>query len=113
MPNIHERIANNLATTGWYVGDSIFAAELSSRLLQRVRLLADTQALHSARVGHHAGLQANAQLRSDDTRWLSPAPDDASERGATEAVNRLRAHLNEALFLGAQEAELQIGRAHV
>ena len=110
MPNIHERIANNLATTGWYVGDSIFAAELSVRLAQRARFLADTHELHQARVGHHAGLQANAQLRSDHTRWLSHAPDDASERDATEAVNRLRAHLNEALFLGAQEAELHFAR---
>ena len=49
-------------------------------------------------------------MRSDDTRWLSPAPDDASERDATEAVNTLRVHLNEALFLGAQEAELHFAR---
>ena len=110
MLNLPEPIANSLATTGWYSGESIFAAELSVRLAQRARFLADTHELHQARVGHHAGLHANAQLRSDDTRWLSPAPDDASERDATKAVNTLRVHLNEALFLGAQEAELHFAR---
>lgn len=110
MPNLPERIANSLATTGWYAGESIFSAELSVRLAQRARSLAATRALQAARVGHHTGVQTNAQLRSDDTRWLADAPDDASERDATASVHTLRAHLNEALFLGAQEVELHFSR---
>lgn len=110
MPNIPERIANSLATTGWYAGESIFAAELSARLAQRAHRLADTHELHSARVGHGAGVQANARLRSDDTLWLAHAPDDLSERDAIKSVNALRVHLNQALFLGAQEAELHFAR---
>ena len=110
MLNIPERIVNSLATTGWYAGESIFADDLSGRLMQRARLLADTHELHSARVGHNVGVQAKLALRSDDTRWLAHAPDDASERDAVSAVNALRAHLNEALFLGAQEAELHFAR---
>ena len=110
MPNIPEHIANCLATTGWYAGDSIFTAELSTRLAQRARLLADRHELKSARVGHNVGVQANAQLRSDDTRWLADAPDDASERDAVAIVNALRENLNEALFLGAQEVELHFTR---
>ena len=110
MLNIPERIVNSLATTGWYAGESIFADDLSGRLMQRARLLADTHELHSARVGHNVGVQAKLALRSDDTRWLAHAPDDASERDAVSAVNALRAHLNEALFIGAQEAELHFAR---
>ena len=110
MLNLSERIANSLATTGWYVGQSIFTAELSVRLAQRARFLADTHALHSARVGHNAGLHANAQWRSDDTRWLSNAPDDASERDAMACVDALRLHLNQTLFIGAQAAELHFAR---
>lgn len=110
MLNIPERIVNSLATTGWYAGESIFADDLSGRLMQRARLLADTHELHSARVGHNVGVQAKLALRSDDTRWLAHAPDDASEFDAVSAVNALRAHLNEALFLGAQEAELHFAR---
>ena len=110
MLNIPERIVNSLAATGWYVGESIFTAELSARLAQRVRLLADTHELHSARVGHNIGVQAKLALRSDDTRWLAHAPDDGSERDAVSSVNALRAHLNEALFIGAQEAELHFAR---
>ena len=110
MLNIAERIANSLATTGWYAGESIFAAELSGRLMQRAHLLADRHALQPARVGHNVGVQANAQVRSDDTRWLTHAPTDESERDAVSSVNALRLHLNEALFLGAQEAELHFAR---
>lgn len=105
-----ERIANCLATTGWYAGDSIFAYELSVRLAQRARLLADTHALHAARVGHNDGMQTNAKLRSDHTRWFADAPEDASERDAVNAVNALRLRLNETLFLGAQQAELHFAR---
>ena len=110
MPIIPERIANSLATTGWYAGKTIFTVELSARLARRAHRLAGTQALHSARVGRGAGVQANARLRSDDTRWLAHAPDDLSERDAIKSVNALRVHLNEALFLGAQEAELHFAR---
>ena len=106
MHNIPERIANSLATTGWYVDESIFTAELATRLAQRARTLAHSHELHSARVGHNLGVQANTRLRGDDTRWLADAPEDAAERDAVASVNALRAHLNEALFLGAQEVEL-------
>ena len=110
MLNIPERIANSLATTGWYAGESIFADELSARLAQRARSLADAHELHPASVGHNVGMQTNTQLRGDDTRWLAPTPDDASERDAMAAVHALRVHLNQALFLGAQESELHFAR---
>ncbi len=110
MLNIPERIANGLATTGWYAGESIFAAGLSAQLAERARSLADTHELQSARVGHNVGVQANAQLRNDETRWLAHAPVDASECEAVAIVGALRAHLNEALYLGAQETELHFAR---
>ena len=110
MFNIHESIANCLATTGWYAGESIFAAELFDRLVQRARLLADTHELKSARVGRNVGVQANAQLRGDDTRWLAHAPVEASERDAVASVTGLQTYLNETLFLGAHEVELHFAR---
>ena len=110
MPNIHESIAKNLVTTGWYAGKSIFAAELSGCLMQRARLLADTHELTSARVGRNASVQANTQLRGDDTRWLAHAPVNASERDAVASVTALQTYLNEALFLGAHEVELHFAR---
>ena len=110
MPDIHESIANCLATTGWYAGESIFAAELCDRLVRRARLLADTHELRSARVGRNVGVQANAQLRGDDTRWLAQAPVDASERDAVASVTGLQTYLNEALFLGAHKVELHFAR---
>ena len=110
MPDIHESIANCLATTGWYAGESIFSFELCDRLVRRARLLADTHELRSARVGRNVGVQANVQLRGDDTRWLAQAPVDESERDAVASVAGLQAYLNEALFLSAQEVELHFAR---
>lgn len=110
MPNIHESIANCLATTGWYAGESIFAVDLFDRLVQRARLLANMHEMKSARVGRNVGVQANAQLRGDDTRWLAQVPVDASERDAVALVTGLQTYLNETLFLGAHEAELHFAR---
>jgi len=55
-------------------------------------------------------VQTNAKFRSDDTYWLADAPDDEAERDAVAAVHALRARLNQALFLGAQESELHFAR---
>ena len=64
--------------------------------------------LHANVVPHASGTQL-MRVRQQ-TRWLAHAPDDESERDAVSSVNALRAHLNEALFIGAQEAELHFAR---
>ncbi len=110
MTHIAERIANSLAATGWYVGESIFTAKLSERLTQRAHWLADAQLLQAARVGRADGAHVNAQLRTDETRWLADPPEDACENEAVVAVHALRTQLNERLFLGAHEAELHFAR---
>lgn len=110
MRNILEHIANSLATRRWYAGESIFTSELSIRLAQRARALAAGQRLHAAQVGRSGGAQQNTQLRSDDTHWLADEPEDANEFEAVAAVRALRIHLNETLFLGAQDAELHFAR---
>ena len=110
MHNLCKHVANRLATNGWYVGESIFSAGLSLRLAMRVRVLMDEHQLHVARVGRGDGVQRNASLRSDETHWLTDTPEDASEFEATNTVQALRLHLNEALFLGAQGAELHFAR---
>jgi SM-20-related protein len=110
MLDIPVRIANCLATTGWYVGESIFPVELSKRLARRALALADAQMLRAARVGRSDGAQQHTQLRNDETRWLADTPEDASERDAVTTVQALRMHLNEVLFLGAQDAELHFAR---
>jgi SM-20-related protein len=110
MANIPEHIANDLAGKGWYVGESIFSAELNERLARRVRALAKAQMLQAARVGRNDAVQKDTRLRSDETQWLAGEPEDTDEREAVAAVHALQNHLNVALFLGAGEVELHFAR---
>lgn len=110
MPHPTERIANCLATTGWYVGESVFSEALTVDLARRARMLASMQKLRAARVGRHSGAQINGQLRNDDTLWIADSPDDPVEQQAVAAVHALRLQLNESLFIGAQNAELHFAR---
>jgi SM-20-related protein len=109
MNDVSEKIIDALATSGCYVGESIFSDELSSRLLARVRALHEANELSAARIGRAAsanGASREEAIRSDVTRWLDDAPSDAAERDAVNAVDALRLALNETLFIGAQSVEL-------
>ena len=110
MITVAEKITNSLVATGWYVGQSIFSASLSSGLASRARSLAAAGSLHAARVGRADDAQLNEQTRSDETLWLNDFCDDKFERQALGAVNSLRRALNESLFLGAQSSELHFAR---
>ena len=110
MHKVTEQITNALATTGWYVGDSIFSAALTSDLSGQVHSLANAAQLHAAHVGRADGAQLSGRSRSDDTLWLTDAPHDPYEREALATVNTLRTDLNESLYLGARSTELHFAR---
>jgi SM-20-related protein len=103
-------IADALATTGWYVGKSIFDTALTQALARRARSLAESGQLQIAKVGRATRAQERAALRSDETLWLDDTPTDVSERAALDRVDALRIALNETLFIGAQSAELHFAR---
>jgi SM-20-related protein len=109
MNDVNEKIIDALATSGCYIGESIFDHELTSRLLARARALREANELSVARVGRAAsanGASRETAIRSDATRWLDDKPSDAAERDAANTVNSLRVALNETLFIGAQATEL-------
>ena len=110
MHTVTEQITNALSTTGWYVGDSIFSASLTTDLSNQGCRLSSAGQLNAAHVGRADGAQLSERSRSDDTLWLTDAPHDASEREALAAVNTLRRHLNESLYLGARSTELHFAR---
>jgi SM-20-related protein len=106
MNDVSEKIIDALASSGCYIGESIFGSDLSSRLRVRAQSLYEQNALSAARIGRTTKLSRETAIRSDAIRWLDEAPDDRSEREAMDAVNALRQTLNETLFLGAQTCEL-------
>ena len=110
MHTVTEQITNALLTTGWYVGDSIFSASLTSDLSRRGHSLASAGHLHAAQVGRADRAQLSGRSRSDDTLWLTDAPHDAYEREALATVNTLRTDFNESLYLGARSTELHFAR---
>lgn len=110
MHIVTEQITNALSTTGWYVGDSIFSASLTSDLSSQGHSLANAGQLRTAHVGRADGAQLSGRSRGDATLWLTDAPHDAYEREALATVNTLRTHLNESLYLGARSTELHFAR---
>ncbi len=110
MHTVTEQITNALSTTGWYVGDSIFSAALTSDLSGQGHALSDSGQLHAAQVGRADGTQHSGRSRSDDTLWLTDAPRNAHEREALATVDTLRTDLNESLYLGARSTELHFAR---
>lgn len=113
MSDSHEhliRVADALAEHGWYVGGSIFDNALTRSLALRARALADDGLLQAAKVGRAADAQHSTALRSDDTYWVDEAPVDEAERAALARIHLLRATLNQALFVGAQTAEVHFAR---
>lgn len=110
MPTVTEQITNALSTTGWYVGESIFSASLTGGLSLKGHSLASAGHLNAAQVGRADGAQLSGRSRSDETLWLTDAPNDAHEREAMTMVNTLRTDLNESLYLGARSTELHFAR---
>lgn len=110
MHTVTEQITNALSTTGWYVGDSIFSAALTSDLSSQGQALSDSGQLQAAQVGRADGTQLSGRSRGDDTLWLTDTPQDAHEREALATVNTLRKDLNESLYLGARSTELHFAR---
>lgn len=106
MNSVAEQVIESLAAGGWYVGESIFPDQLTTLLTTRAVALSRSGTLRSARVGRGTGTMANAEVRSDAISWLDEATDDPAELNALAAVHALRTQLNEALYVGAHEAEL-------
>jgi SM-20-related protein len=104
--DIVEKIIDEIAERGCYVGSSIFDVPLTQALRERAHALAREDALRSARIGRAAQSTAEAAIRSDRTAWIENSPSDPTERAALEGVHALRERLNETLFLGARSCEL-------
>ncbi len=99
-------IIDALAYSGCYVGPTILSTVTTRALGDRLRALAAAGALCDARVGRANDAARHERIRGDTTLWLDDAPKNDAETDAVRAVNALRVSINEALFIGAAEAEL-------
>lgn len=94
----HDRITDSLAEHGWSVLPGFLSPEQTSLLLSESR--SERDRLHGAGMGRGGAHAIRTATRSDDVLWLadaSPGPGQAMYMTAMEA---LRQHLNQALYLG-------------
>ncbi|MGB0135123.1 2OG-Fe(II) oxygenase [Dokdonella sp.] len=110
MSLLNDRIVESIATTGCYVGDSILDAALVIALRGRLLVLQARQGLVAAQVGRATSLTSTTELRGDSIAWLDENALAPAESRAMELINRLRAALNEALYIGAIDTECHYAR---
>lgn len=94
-------LIDGLAEKGWAAVPDYWDAGLTARLLAELEAQDAQNGLTAAGIGKTGGLAAD--IRTDRTRWLSPADPAAAEFLA--GAETLRQALNQALFLGLFDYE--------
>jgi SM-20-related protein len=98
-------IVQALERTGWCVFDRVLDPAAVAALAANCRSLADGGAMHAARTGHGAPAAGAAAHRGDRIRWLAEGGDSDAEAGLVAGLDRLRAELNQRLYLGLADVE--------
>lgn len=102
---INERVVEAIATTGRYVGASIFDDALVAALRRRLQSLQVLHMLRAAQVGRGANLTSSTALRGDSIAWFDQDALRPAEMRAMLAINALREALNHALYIGVVDTE--------
>ncbi len=105
LASIEQAIVQALHEQGWYVGDSLFDAELTGALALRARHAVDSGLMHPAGTGRGERAATRPEWRRDQILWLDEASSDPIEAAALAHLERLRQGLNRSLLLGLQEGE--------
>lgn len=107
---INDRIVEAIATTGRYVGASIFDAALVAALRRRLQTLQARDMLRAAQVGRGGKLTTATALRGDSIAWFDQDALRPAEMRAMAAINALREALNHALYIGVVDTECHYAR---
>ena len=107
---LNDRIVEAIATTGFYVGESVIDAALVISLRRRLRILHARHGLRAAQVGRAAKLTSTTEWRGDSIAWFDQDELDPTEARAMELINSLRGALNKTLYIGAMDTECHYAR---
>ena len=98
VPGAHDRIADDLAETGWAVLPAFLSPEQASALLaESVALRARFHRAGMGRAGAHG---VRSGTRGDDVLWLDGESLGPAQEAYLTAMEGLRADLNRSLYLG-------------
>jgi len=100
-----ERISAQLAEQGW----SVETEFLDDETVQSIRLAAghawQAGQFRSAGIGRGSDFEIKPEIRNDQVLWLEPAQCDLSLQGYFAALEQLRLHINQHLYLGLFDYE--------
>ncbi|HYC54922.1 MAG TPA: 2OG-Fe(II) oxygenase [Candidatus Binatia bacterium] len=100
-----ESIALELGRTGLAVREGFLPADVIAALRDRAQSAHVRGEFRAAAVGAGASRQVDASVRGDVTKWLDPSSASPAENIYFDAVEDLRAAVNQCLQLGAFEVE--------
>ncbi|UTW10506.1 2OG-Fe(II) oxygenase [Marinobacterium rhizophilum] len=104
---LFDRIADDLATTGYCIYPRALPASLTDRMYQYLQEL-EQEEFRRAGIGRDQEHQLNRQVRGDQIRWLSRAcPEEAAYLAWMEA---LRTGINRRLMMGLFDYECHFSR---
>ena len=98
------QIIDDLATQGWSRQALALPQSLTRELATECRNRAQNGALSPAGVGRGQGLAVREGIRGDSIQWLEHGQSAASD-GYLQAMDELRQHLNQTLYLGLEDFE--------
>ncbi len=103
-----ERIALQLATSGWCVTPDFLSPPLVAELRSGARQLADAGGFRPAGVGRGAALQIRPEIRTDQVRWIDAHACSAAQACYLARLEDLRLAINRVLFLGLFDLECHL-----
>jgi SM-20-related protein len=98
------RIVDDLAEHGWSLQPQFIAQTLTHELAEECRKRAAQGALVPAGVGRGAQPQISEGVRGDHIQWLKAGQAEVCDH-YLQALNELRAVLNQGLYLGLEDFE--------
>lgn len=105
-----DRVAQALATTGYFVGPGFFPQDQALALAAEAQAAWQAGAFRAAGVGRGPSWSQRPEIRSDEVLWLERDSAAPALKGALAQLDALQAHLNRCLFVGLEEFEVHLAR---
>lgn len=105
-----EPLLDRLSDQGWATSDTLIDADLRAQLFETAQQEWENGGFHEATIGKGLTQTLNKSIRGDAIHWLDRAASHASIHTFLDWADALRGQLNQAFFLGLNNAEFHFAR---